>query len=62
MNAIQQLLLQLQNLFTQHMDVYQSGLKTAAQSSNVVSLTSEFAAFKQFIVHALWNLQYQVCL
>lgn len=62
MDAIQESLTQLQNLFTQRMDVYQSELQAAAPSANVVSLTSEFAAFKQFIVSALRNLQDQVSL
>lgn len=62
MDAIQESLIQLQNLFTQRMDVYQSELQDAAPTASIANLSSEFSAFRKFIMTSLQNLQDQVSL
>lgn len=62
MDAIQDSLIQLQNMFTQRMDIYQGELHDAAPTANIANLSSEFASFRLFIMTSLRNLQDQVSL
>lgn len=62
MDAMQESIAKLQQLFTERMDAYQGELQAASPSANVNTLKTEFAAFRSFILTSLQTLQQQVAL
>ncbi|XP_045541834.1 uncharacterized protein LOC123723296 [Papilio machaon] len=64
MDAIQESLTNLQQMFTQRMDIYQGELAAASAvpAATITSLSAEFTTFRTFIMSALKSLQEQVAL
>ncbi|CAG9790203.1 unnamed protein product [Diatraea saccharalis] len=60
MEAMQESIAKLHQLFTDKMEEYQNELQAASPSPNINSLKSDFAAFRSFILTALLTLQQQV--
>ncbi|CAG9782668.1 unnamed protein product [Diatraea saccharalis] len=60
MDAIQNSMNQLQKIFTDRMDRYQSDLQASAPSTTISNLNSEFSTFRSYIMTALQSLQEQI--